>query len=166
MLIHDHTTLRAIASKKPGTLTKIPERYVLTVEHLKGNSGRNKSWAQLKEREKCKKNEPSPTSMRQMVLEICQEFGQDGHRHFAGFQPHFHLNMTSQTHCWRTMRKSKCNISGVLCLICLKLCRLLGLGKEISLAFKFRCYGNQNQNDCLLLKKQKVYCLSKSDVQK
>ena len=23
-----------------------------------------------------------------------QEFGQDGHRHFVGFQPHFHLNMT------------------------------------------------------------------------
>ena len=28
------------------------------------------------------------------------------------------------------------------------------------------CYGNQNQNYCLLLKKQKVYCLSKSDVRK
>ena len=24
-----------------------------------------------------------------------QEFGQDGHRHFVGFQPHFHLNMTT-----------------------------------------------------------------------
>ena len=41
---------------------------------------------------------------------------------------------------------------------------LLELGKEFSLDFKFRCYGNQNQNDCLLLKKQKVYCLSKSEV--
>ena len=47
-----------------------------------------------------------------------------------------------------------------LYLICLK------LSKRISLDFKFRCYGNQNQNDCLLLEKQKVYCLSKSDVQK
>ena len=37
---------------------------------LKGNSGREKSYAQIKEREKCKRNEPSPTSMRQMVLEI------------------------------------------------------------------------------------------------
>ena len=36
----------------------------------------------------------------------------------------------------------------------------------ISLHFKFCCYGNQNQNYHLLLKKQKVYCLSKSDVQK
>ena len=26
-----------------------------------------------------------------------QEFGQDGHCHFVGFQPHFRLNMTSQT---------------------------------------------------------------------
>ena len=55
----------------------------------------------MKEREKCKKNEPSPTSVRQMVLEIFrfknQEFGQDGHRHFVGFQPRFHLNMMSQT---------------------------------------------------------------------
>ena len=25
----------------------------------------------------------------------CQEIGQDGHRHFASFQPHFYLNMTS-----------------------------------------------------------------------
>ena len=40
------------------------------VPWLKGTSGRNKSLAQMKEREKCKKNEPSPTSMRQMVLEI------------------------------------------------------------------------------------------------
>ena len=34
------------------------------------------------------KNEPSPTSMRQMVRDISfqsQEFGQDGHRHFVDF---------------------------------------------------------------------------------
>ena len=53
-----------------------------------------------------------------------QEFGQDGHRHFVGFQPHFHLNMTSQTQYFKTMKKWKWNISGVFCLICLKLCRL------------------------------------------
>ena len=37
---------------------------------IKGNFRSKKSYAQMKEREKCKKNEPSPTSMRQMVLEI------------------------------------------------------------------------------------------------
>ena len=41
------------------------------------------------------------------------------------------------------MKKWKCNISGVFYLICLKLCRLLELGKGISLHFKFRCRGNQ-----------------------
>ena len=40
-------------------------------------------------------------------------------------------------------------------MICLKLCRLLELGKGILLRFKFCCYGNQNQNYCLLLKKTK-----------
>ena len=95
-----------------------------------------------------------------------QEFGQDGHRHFVSFQPHFQLNMTSQTQYCKTIKKWKCNISEVFCLICLKRCRLLELGKEILLHFKFCCYGNQNQDYCLLLKKQKVYCLSKSDVWK
>ena len=50
-------------------------------------------------------NQPSLTSMRQMVPEIFpfqnQEFEQDGRRHFVGFQPHFYLNMPSQTQsCW------------------------------------------------------------------
>ena len=48
----------------------------------------------------------------------------------------------------------------------LEICRLLELGKGISLHFKFRCRDNQNQNHRLLLKKQKVYCLSKSISQK
>ena len=85
-----------------------------------------------------------------------QKFGQDGHRHFIGFQPHFHLNMTSQTQCCKTMKKWKCSISGVFCLICLKLCRLLELGKGISLHFKFRCHSTQNQNYCPLLKNKRA----------
>ena len=95
-----------------------------------------------------------------------QEFGQDGHRHFVGFQPHFQLNMTSQTQYCKTVKKWKYNVSEVFWLICLKLCRLLELGKEILLHFKFCCCGNQNQNYCLLSKKQKACCLSKSNVRK
>ena len=34
-----------------------------------------------------------------------QEFGQDGHRHFASFQPLFRINMTSQTQYCKTMTK-------------------------------------------------------------
>ena len=71
-----------------------------------------------------------------------QAFRQDDHRHFVGFQPHFHLNMTSHTQCFKTMKKWKCSISVVFCLICLKLCRLLELNKGISPDFKFCCYVN------------------------
>ena len=54
-------------------------------------------------------NELSPTSMppsgsRDIQFQS-QEFGQDGHHYFAGFQPSFHLNMTSQTQCCKTMKK-------------------------------------------------------------
>ena len=34
-----------------------------------------------------------------------QEFEQDGRRHFVGFQPHFHLNMTSQTKSCKTRKQ-------------------------------------------------------------
>ena len=50
-------------------------------------------------------------------------------------------------------------------MICLKLRRPLELSKGNELEFKFRCYGKQNQNDGLLLKKQNAHCLSKSDIQ-
>ena len=56
-----------------------------------------------------------------------QEFGQDRHNHFVGSQRHFHLNMMSQMQCCRTFKKSKCNILGVFCLICLKLCNKIFL---------------------------------------
>ena len=81
-----------------------------------------------------------------------QEFGQDGHRHFVGFHPHFHLNMMSQTQYCKIVKKRKCNISRVFCLIFLKLYRVSDFGKWISLHLKFCCYGNFNQNYWLLLK--------------
>ena len=33
-----------------------------------------------------------------------QEFVQYGHRHFVDFQPRFHLNMTSQPQCYKTLK--------------------------------------------------------------
>ena len=66
----------------------------------------------------------------------------------------------------KTMKKCKCDFSGVFCSICLKSWRLLEFPKGISLDFKFCCYGNQNEHNCLSLKKQKVYYLSNSVVQK
>ena len=128
---------------------------------------RSKKLSSYEREWKLKKNDlNAPNDSRDIFPLESQEFGQDGHRHFVDFQPHFHLNMTSQTQCCKTMKKWKCDISGVFCLICLRLCRLLELGREHSLDFKFCCNGNQNQNYCLLLKTQKVYCLSKNDDQK
>ena len=52
----------------------------------------------MKERENAKKpaitDLNAPDGSRDIPFQI-QEFGQDGHRHFVGFQPHFQLNMTS-----------------------------------------------------------------------
>ena len=61
----------------------------------------------MKERENAKEraitdlNEPNGS--RDISFQS-QEFGQDEHRHFVGFQPHFHLNMTSQTQYFKTMK--------------------------------------------------------------
>ena len=64
----------------------------------------------MKEREKSKKRAVTdlnpPNSSRDIPFQS-QDFGQDGHRHFVGFQPHFHLNMKSQTQCCKTMKKMK-----------------------------------------------------------
>ena len=56
----------------------------------------------MKERENCKKSSMTdlnaPNGSRDISFQS-QEFGQDGHHHFVGFQPHFYLNMTSQMQC-------------------------------------------------------------------
>ena len=87
---------------------------------------------------------------------------------FCRFSASFSLNYDVTDAILQHNEKIKQNISGVLCLICLKLCRLLGLSKAISLHLKFCCYGNQNQNDVYywktkgLLFKQK--CFSKNNL--
>ena len=62
----------------------------------------------MKEREKCEKRAitdlNAPNGSRGIPFQS-QEFWQNGHRHFVGFQPHFHLNMTSQTQCCKKMKK-------------------------------------------------------------
>ena len=70
----------------------------------------------MKEREKLKKkwaitDLSAPNGSRDIPSQS-QEFEQDGRRHFVGFQPHFHINMTSQTQSGKTMKKW--NISGIL----------------------------------------------------
>ena len=57
----------------------------------------------MKEREKCKKKKRTNTDLNapsgsRDILFQSLEFGQDGHRHFVGFQ-------LSQTQCCKTMKK-------------------------------------------------------------
>ena len=62
----------------------------------------------MTEREKCKKRAitdlDAPNGSQDIQFQS-QEFGQDGQCHFIGFQPHFLLNMTSQTQYCKTMKK-------------------------------------------------------------
>ena len=63
----------------------------------------------MKEHEKCKKKRAitdlnPPNGSRDIPFQS-QEFGQDRHCHFVGFQPLFDLNMTSQTQHCKTMTK-------------------------------------------------------------
>ena len=63
----------------------------------------------MKEREKMQKKRAindlnAPNGSRDISFQS-QESGQDGPRHFVGFQPHFHLNMTSETQYFKTMKK-------------------------------------------------------------
>ena len=62
----------------------------------------------MKELEKSKKRAiidlNGPNGSRDNLFQS-QEFRQDGHRQFVGFQPRFQLNMTSQTQYCKTMKK-------------------------------------------------------------
>ena len=109
----------------------------------------------MKEREKCKKtshHRPQCANGSQGIPFQSQEFEQYGCRHFVDFQPRFHLIMTSQTQCCKTLKKMKVRYLMSYCLICLKFCRLLEVNKRISLDFKFRGYGNSKENNQPLFK--------------
>ena len=79
------------------------------LENLKGTSGRTKSLAQMKEREKGKKKRAiTDLSAPNGSLDVpfqSQEFEQYGRRHFVDFWPRSHLNMTSRTQCCKTLKK-------------------------------------------------------------
>ena len=61
----------------------------------------------MKKHEKCKNNDLNvPNGSRDIPFES-QEFEQDGHHHFVGFQPHFHLNITLQMQSGKIMKNLK-----------------------------------------------------------
>ena len=78
-----------------------------------------------------------------------QEPEQDGRRHFVVLQPLFYVSMTSQTQSCKKMKKVEVQYLRSLLFNLFEIFRLLEVIKGISLDFKFRCYGNLNQNNCL-----------------
>ena len=75
---------------------------------VKGNLWSKKSQTQKKRVKNAKKRAITDLNATNGSRDIpfqSQEFGQDGHLHFVGFQPHFLLNMTSQMQYCKTMKK-------------------------------------------------------------
>ena len=80
-----------------------------TMSPLKGNSCLKKNLTQTTEHEKCKKKLAitdlnAPNGSRDIPSQS-EEFEQDGRRHSVGFQPHFYIDMTSQTQFSKMMKK-------------------------------------------------------------
>ena len=62
----------------------------------------------MKERERCRKRVLTDLNTPNGSGDIpfqSQKFEQHGRRRFVGFQPRFHLSMTSQTQSCKTMKK-------------------------------------------------------------
>ena len=133
------------------------------ITFLKGTSGRKKvklKWKRVKNSKKRAITDlNAPNGSRDIPFQS-QEFGQDGHRHFVGFQPHFQLNMTSQTQYCKTMKKWKWNIPEVFCLICLKLCRFVRTWQRNFASFKILLLWQPESKLLSIIEKQKVYCLT------
>ena len=99
----------------------------------------------MKEREKFLKNEPSLTSMREIVLEISHlkvrnlsKWMSPFRRFSASFSRKYDVIGTTQ----QDNEKLECNISAIFRSICLKFYRQLELSKENLLDFKVCFYGN------------------------
>ena len=129
---------------------------------LKGNLRSKKSWAQMKEREKCNKTSHHRPQCAKWFLRYSISKSGIWARWtspFCWFSASFSPKYDVTDAMLQGNGKWKCNISGVFCSICLKLCRLLELGKGIS--------PWQPKSILLsIIEKQKIYCLSKYDVQK
>ena len=93
-----------------------------------------------------------------------QEFGQDGHHHFVDFQPHFHLNMTSQTQNFKKMKKMKVEYLRSLLFDLFETLQAVTTWQKNFASFQILLLWQPESNLLSIVKKQKFYCLSKSNV--
>ena len=133
---------------------------------FKGNLRSKKSLAQMKEREKCKKtSHHRPQCAKWFSRYSISKSGiwTRWTSPFCRFSASFSIKYDVTDAILQDNEKMKVQY---LRSLLFDLFETLQAVRTWQRNFKFCCYGNQNQAYCLLLKKQKVYCLSKSDVRK
>ena len=149
---------RLVISSGPGEVWLLCRFYsepLLLFKTLKGNSTQKTSYAQMKEREKCKKMSPHwPQYAKWFSRYLIPKSGiwarwKSPFWRFSGSFSHKY-DVTDDNEKW------KCNISGFVCSICLKFSWLLKLSKRISLDFKFSCFGIYNKNNKPLFKNKRL----------
>ena len=122
----------------------------------------------MKEREKCKKKRAitdlnGPNGSPDISFQS-QEFGQDGYRHLIGFQPHFHLNMTSPTHYSQDNEKMKVEYPRSLLFDLFETLQAVRTWQKNFASFKILLLWQPESKLLSIVKKQKFYCLSESNV--
>ena len=95
-----------------------------------------------------------------------QEFGQDGHHHFVGFKTHFHLNMTSQRQCCKTMKKMIVQYLRSLLFDLFETLQAVRTWQRNFTSFQISSPWQPKSKLLSIIEKQKIYCLSWIDVQK
>ena len=93
-----------------------------------------------------------------------QEFGQDGYRHFVGFQPYFQLNMMSETQYCKKMKKMKVQYLRSLLFDLFETLQAVRAWQRNSASFQILLLWEPESKLLSIIEKQKVYCFSKSDV--
>ena len=102
----------------------------------------------------------APNGSRDIPLQS-QEFGQDGHRHFVGFQPHFHLNITSQTQWLQDNEKRKVQYLRSLLFDLFETLQAVGTWQGNFASFQILLPWRPKSKLLSIIEKQKIYCLSK-----
>ena len=113
----------------------------------------------MKEREKCKKNEPSLTSMRQMVLEISQPKVRNLSKMEVTILKVFSLIFRKYDVTDAILQKNekmKVQYLSILLFDLFEIFWALGFSKQISLDFKFSCFGIYNKNNKPLFKNKRL----------
>ena len=124
----------------------------------------------MKEREKCTKTRAitdlnAPNGSRDIPLQS-QEFRQDGHRYFVGFQPHFSLKYDVTNAMLQNNERMKVQYLRSLLFHLFETLQAVRTWQKNFASFQISLPGQPKSKLLSIIEKQKIYCLSKSVVQK